>query len=278
MKCLIIDDDKKIVAYLKEKLELLRYDVDTRYSPDGGYTAATVNKNYDLIFVDFRFENDKAQTGADVGLKIRKAQPLSTLVLMTAYGQQEIKNYIFVGFDNYWSKYDEGNGADLARMNADFGDTLKVALANTQKRCKSIFNETELEDMRIYLQAVEDTIDFLELHDGASIINGYTISGGVSLLRQGKTLDKKILQALRTSDTRKATMEAHNITTYNNLSSHVFGLFHPRSGYTENALKVRQLLMTYKDRWLKSRGKNGEKKPYYNPIYEIVVEFAIDPR
>jgi CheY-like chemotaxis protein len=274
MKILIIDDDRKFARSLQERLEMLSNIVDFRLTPDGGKEMADATRNYDIIFIDFRYK-EQAKSGADIAVEIRKQHPLSALILMTAWGNEEIKNYIYVGFDNFLSKYDEGEGADLKRMIAEYHETVEKAFSNAQLRCKSIFDENELMEMTSYLDAVDDTINFLENNGGHSIINSYSIAAGVCLLRQNKKLDKLILQDMATVKDRAKTKKKHKIFSYNYLSSDVFELKSSTGGYKENALKIRQLLSSTRNKWEKARGLRVTGRPYYRPIYDIVKEFDI---
>ncbi len=277
MKCLIIDDDRDFIDGIMDRLEMRDHIFDFRYTPEGGVQMANEIKNYDLIFIDFRFKSEPNYTGADVGLRIRRNNPLSTLILMTAWGKEEIKNYIFVGFDNYWSKYDEGDGEDLDKMMADFDETIEKALLNAQRRCKSIFSEDELKEMESYLDAIQETIEFLENSDCKNIINCHTITAGIQLLKKEPplSLDRQIFQAIAKSKELKSTLSTYKLVAYNTFSSSRFEL-REKGSYTDNALKIRQLLKSNPDKWLKARGFNKSKgKAYYNPIYAIAQEFSV---
>jgi CheY-like chemotaxis protein len=280
LKCLIIDDDVNFSHMLHVRLRILGHSADVKETPDEGITFAEKNKNFDVIFIDFRFANSKTQNGADVGLEIRKSLPLSALVLMTAWGHEEIENYIFVGFDNFYSKYDEGNGADLDKMIDNFEYAVGKALSNAQKRCPSVFPEDELQQMSDYLTALNDTIVFFEEKDNdlKKYIVDYLVTAGASLLLQGKPIDKTILKKLKTGTAaeQKLVREKNNITTYSNFSSHYFKLWENRGGYRENALKVRQLLMSKPEKWDKVRKIKSGKTPYYSPVYSIVQEFDLN--
>jgi CheY-like chemotaxis protein len=147
---LIIDDDRREVAPFIDVLQSHGHSVDYRSDPNQGIKAA--NHQYHMIFVDFKFPiADK--DGTDVGMEIRKKCPLVPLVLFTANGKENIRDFIFVGFDDYFDKHPEGEKAREKKKR--LFDCIENAVANFQRRTQTIFPAEELESIRCRLDNIE---------------------------------------------------------------------------------------------------------------------------
>jgi CheY-like chemotaxis protein len=281
LKCLIIDDDVNLSHIFSVKLRAFGHTVDVRDTPDDGIEFAKKNKNFDVIFIDFRFANSKTQNGADIGKAIRKELPMSALILMTAWGNEEKENYVSVGWDAFYSKYNEGNGADLDKMLENFERTIDKALANVAERCPSEFSEADLTKLSKYLTALNDTIIFFEDNKLDVYIVDYLVTAGAELLLQDRPIDVSILRKLKTGTTKeqkeeqKKIREENKMTTYSNFSSHHFKLSKNNGVYNKQALKVRHLLSMNREKWLKLRKIKSGVTPYYSPVYSIVQEFDL---
>lgn len=147
MKILIIDDDRKFYRALKDFFEILDYQVDTCLLPSDGIKKVERDKSYDVIFIDFKFPGSAKVTGADLGLKIREISPISALILTTAFGEHHIHDFIYVGFDNYISKYSEGEAFNFPKMQEELINCVKIARLNSKKRLKTEFTEEELTEV-----------------------------------------------------------------------------------------------------------------------------------
>jgi CheY-like chemotaxis protein len=150
-KALIIDDEPSFSSKFAEFLKERGYEVYATNDITNVMEFIEEYKNFDIIFVDFELSNKK--NGAIVGHEIRKKYPLPILILNTAYGGEKIKDFIWVGFDNYLSKYKEGMGADFNKMKSDFDTCIKDAENNQRKRIKIFFDPENKSDEKILTNA-----------------------------------------------------------------------------------------------------------------------------
>ena len=75
------------------------------------------------------------------------------MVLITSYGAESIREFIHVGFDDYFDKKIPGeNSEDVIKR---FKDCLDSAKTNSQRRIKSEFKDEELTSIKNRLDAVE---------------------------------------------------------------------------------------------------------------------------
>lgn len=87
-RILIVDDEEHLVYFLKQAL-LLQYPdscVDTAYSGEEGLSRLAVNA-YDLIIADYRMPGF---SGLDLIRGVRYLDPHTSIILMTAYGSEEV--------------------------------------------------------------------------------------------------------------------------------------------------------------------------------------------
>jgi len=80
MKILIIEDDKKIVDFLKKGLEEESYSVDFSHNGEEGYYLASVN-TYDLILLDIMLP---LMSGFEVCKKLRQNSIYTPIIMLTA--------------------------------------------------------------------------------------------------------------------------------------------------------------------------------------------------
>lgn len=244
MKILIIDDDRKFCSALKDYLELKEHNVITYNLPEDGIKAVEKNKSFDVVFIDFKFENDRYRTGAEIGLKIRDISPLSALILVTAYGEDHIRDYIYVGFDNYIPKYDEGNGSNLKKMHQELNECIEKAINNTKKRIKTVFTDEELEPVRERMNYVKRAVEELKLQ----ITNQQTIAAKI---KEYMELDKS--SGLITSTTKiPSTYNAHSLFFQLKIECNDVnedGTQIDKTIYLEKALKARQILSENFTEW-----------------------------
>jgi DNA-binding response OmpR family regulator len=101
MKILIIEDDVKIVNFLKKGLEEESYSVDYSHNGEEGLYLASVN-NYDLILLDIMLP---ILDGIEVCKKIRASNINTPIIMLTARGSIEdtIKG-LDIGANDYLAK------------------------------------------------------------------------------------------------------------------------------------------------------------------------------
>lgn len=260
MKALIIDDDRNFCKFLTEFLELLEYKVDYSLSPEDGIGKVKKDKSYDIVFIDYKFENSR-MTGADLGLKIRDISPISALILITAYGEDHIKDFIYVGFDNYIAKYKEGIGEDFTKMQDEYISCFEVAILNSKKRYKSEFSKEELlivlQRMNYLKKAVEET-DHITQKSLAEKVKGLMIKDQ----KEGK-----IPQTVKIPNSYSAHSGFFQLTpSYKKIDGK--RIMVEKTDYLLNALKVRQILNEDFGYW-------SELVASYEPLKKIKKEFDI---
>jgi CheY-like chemotaxis protein len=266
LKILIIDDEGTAgyAGALQDFLKGERHKVQIAQDAEAG--IKTMSNYYDMVFIDYHFNSDtEALTGADVGLKIREKCPLAPLILMTAYGSENIRNFIYVGFDDYLPKKIEGEMGEDREVRKR--DCIIKAQENAQKRIKSIFSDDELLNVKERLDRIEETIKFLQ--SIKKTVNGHTIAAGVALLDDDKKLENNIelFGKLIYASSKKELIKKHQLITYNALSE-FFQIRNKDGKYLEKALKTRQLLKQNAEYWQNT-------KKYCSPVSSIVSEFCL---
>jgi len=100
---LIVDDEKDLAYFLKEALRL-RFpdvDVDLAYSGEEALSRLAVHL-YDLIIADYRMPGF---SGLDLIKGVRYLDPRTSIILMTAYGSEELwEEAKGLGVIHYFSK------------------------------------------------------------------------------------------------------------------------------------------------------------------------------
>lgn len=157
MKILLIDDKKSSVESVVSSLEEIygEENVTTLYNkkPKINEILGLLNNSFDVVFVDYEFSKDKSViTGADLGLQIRMKYPLLAIILMTAYGEENIRNFIYVGFDDYYEK----SRAGLADEKELLKNCIDNATSNKEKRIKTKFSSDELQTCKVILDSAEE--------------------------------------------------------------------------------------------------------------------------
>lgn len=101
MKILIIEDDEKIVNFLKKGLEEESYTVDYSYNGDEGIYLASVN-SYDLILLDIMLP---IKDGMEVCKTIRTSKIETPIIMLTAKDSIEDKILgLDIGANDYLTK------------------------------------------------------------------------------------------------------------------------------------------------------------------------------
>ncbi len=101
MKLLVVEDEMKVVTFLKKGLEENKYDVDVAYDGLAGRQLA-LEKNYDLVVLDL---NLPKMSGYEVCSSLRKSGMRVPVLMLTAFGTTEDKVMGFnSGADDYLVK------------------------------------------------------------------------------------------------------------------------------------------------------------------------------
>lgn len=102
---LIIDDKAHELnrdAAFQDLLERLGFTVEMQVTPESGLIVAS--HKYSVIFIDYQFGENAKHTGTSLCYAIRKKCPLSTIILLTAYGKENIGNFNHADWDGYFEK------------------------------------------------------------------------------------------------------------------------------------------------------------------------------
>ena len=240
-KILLIDDRlKELQRQIIIPLEELGYEVTQCAQPKDGLAAAC--HGYHLIFIDLVFENSLSFNGASLGLKIRKKCPLVPLVLLTAHGDQQIREFIYVGFDDYVDKNIEGE--DEAELTQRLVGCIEKAYENAQKRIPSRFKSQELERARTRLNALQQAYTELQIN------------------RSDKNVAVKVY---------KYEIDHGEIFKSASLSSQaLLGYFrlYNKGAINSNALKAVQLISENRNEWDKVQEN-------FVPIQKLIKEFEL---
>lgn len=101
MKILLIEDDEKIVNFLKRGLEEESYSVDYSLNGDEGFYMASVNA-YDLILLDIMLP---LKDGIEVCKDLRKNKIFTPIIMLTAKDTTEDKiKGLDIGANDYLAK------------------------------------------------------------------------------------------------------------------------------------------------------------------------------
>lgn len=101
MKILIIEDDEKIVNFLKKGLEEESYSIDYSLNGEEGFYLASVN-SYDLILLDIMIP---ILDGIEVCKKLRNSNINTPIIMLTARDTTEDKiKGLDIGANDYLSK------------------------------------------------------------------------------------------------------------------------------------------------------------------------------
>lgn len=153
MKILIIEDDQKIVNFLKKGLEEESYTIDYSLNGDEGIYLATVN-TYDLILLDIMLP---IKNGIEVCETLRNSNIKTPIIMLTAKDSIEDKIIgLDVGANDYLSKpfaFSELLARIRVQLRASnsFNNILKIdnlelnILTKTAKRDEDIINLTAKE-------------------------------------------------------------------------------------------------------------------------------------
>jgi two-component system copper resistance phosphate regulon response regulator CusR len=168
MKLLLVEDEPKLAAFMKEAIETLHYDVDVAHDGLLGQKLGIKN-NYELIILDIILPY---LSGIELCRNIRKHKPNVPILMLTALGTTEDKlNGFDAGADDYLVKPFEVKEL-LARIRAltrrgqviqTVGEELAVSNLRLNLSKKVAFRN----DVRIELTAKEfSLLEFLMRNKG----------------------------------------------------------------------------------------------------------------
>lgn len=101
MRLLLVEDEPKLAAFMKEAIETIHFDVDVAHDGLLGQKLGVKN-NYELIILDIILPY---QNGIEVCKYIRQYKPTVPILLLTALGSTEDKiNGFDAGADDYLIK------------------------------------------------------------------------------------------------------------------------------------------------------------------------------
>jgi two-component system, OmpR family, response regulator len=101
MKLLIVEDEHRIAASLKQGFEQERFTVDVAYTGTEGFDLAST-EHYDCIILDLMLPE---MNGIDICKKLRKDNNHTPVLMLTAKGQLEDKvTGLNCGADDYMTK------------------------------------------------------------------------------------------------------------------------------------------------------------------------------
>lgn len=161
-KILIVDDSKVILIVMKKYLEGKGYDVITTNSAIDG-AMITKEQDISLVITDI---NMPEVSGLDFLLWIKKHSPNIRVIVMTAFGSQETKNFVIShGGISYFEKSNdysslentikqlfkeknvEGNIKEITLF-----DFVQLIVISGKNKCVKIKNRTENKDGQIYFK------------------------------------------------------------------------------------------------------------------------------
>lgn len=107
-KNILIIDDKvtEIEAEIIMPLSRMSFIIEKQSNPESGLEVAS--HKYSVIFIDFKFDNSTKHNGTSLCYSIRKKCPLSTLILLTAFGKENIDQFTHAPWDGYFEKGKKG--------------------------------------------------------------------------------------------------------------------------------------------------------------------------
>lgn len=102
MRLLVIEDEKRIAAAIKNALEFNNFAVDTVFDADSGLSTA-IDPDYDLIILDRMLPG--SIEGVELCRKVREANVHTPILMLTARGEVDDKVYgLQAGADDYLTK------------------------------------------------------------------------------------------------------------------------------------------------------------------------------
>ena len=213
MKILIIEDDEKIINFLKKGLEEESYTVDYSLNGDEGIYLASVN-DYDLILLDIMMP---IKDGIEVCKTLRASKIQTPIIMLTAKDSIEDKiKGLDIGANDYLAKPFSFSEL-LARIRVQlrtkhsFESTLKIAdlelnlLSKTAKRASDLILLTakEFAILEFLIKNKNKVLSETVIMDSLSNLDDTNISNVVNVyiyrLRNkiDKPYDKKLIKTVR---------------------------------------------------------------------------------
>lgn len=90
-RILIVDDQEAILFAMREYFEALSYVVDCAREPEEAYALLEEN-SYSLVVADLRLTGSHDVEGLEIVKTVRKRNPATRIIMLTAYGSPEIED------------------------------------------------------------------------------------------------------------------------------------------------------------------------------------------
>src|SRR5436190_16613847 len=101
MRCLLVEDEKKVADFVARGLRAERFAIDVAYDGDAGWNLAS-NSEYDLIIVDLMLPG---MSGTEILHRIRKKPSNTPVLVLTARDETPEKvRHFEAGADDYLTK------------------------------------------------------------------------------------------------------------------------------------------------------------------------------
>ncbi|MES2387318.1 MAG: response regulator transcription factor [Bacteroidota bacterium] len=171
MKILIVEDDPKIAAFLKQGLEEQSYETDIAYDGMAGKRMALSNE-YDCLIVDL---NLPYVNGLELIRTIREARSKAPVLVLSGFSQTEDKVAAFdAGADQYMTKPFEFREL-LARLRALYKRSKDMMHSSTILRAADLELDLEAKTVRRAGRQIELTtkefalLEFLMRNKGRTV-------------------------------------------------------------------------------------------------------------
>jgi len=197
---LIIDDKiQELEDEVVQPLKRLGFFVEPQSNPESGLKLAS--HYYSIIFIDYQFDNSIKHTGTTLCFKIREDCPLSTIILLTAYGKENIGNFTHADWDGYFEKGKKGvKASDLDTIIQECLTKAIEVRENKYPILKKIPTETKaIRDKKAILDKLEELYEVKPIakdwdHEAVALELGYN---NRSALSQKFTTQSKETKALK---------------------------------------------------------------------------------
>lgn len=235
---LVIDDKaEEIRVEVIEPLQRMDFQVEVQANPESGRDIA--NHKYSVILIDFKFDLFPHITGSILCEAIRKKCPLSTIILITAYGKEHFEEFSSSSWDGCFEK-----------------GKLGVLASQLDERIKNRLDEAV---RKRYSQKLPHY--FLTIPDESDLINKYSeILDKIEKLYTEKAIRRKYTVAeiaTKISNTRS------------NLSQ-IFQIQEDSGTLTKKGLIIRHILMNEEniERWAKAKSE-------FEPLQKIIEFYRV---
>jgi len=235
---LVIDDKaEEIKVEVIEPLQRMSFQVEIQTNPESGRDIA--NHRYSVILIDFKFDLFPHITGSTLCEAIRKKCPLSTIILITAFGKEHFEQFTSYPWDGCFEK-----------------GKLGVLASQLDERIKNRLDEAVRKRY-----ATELPHYFLTIPDELDLINKYSeILDKIEKVYQEKTNKRKYT----------VTEMAKKIKNTRSNLSQIFQIQEDSGTLTKKGLVIRHILMNEEnlERWEKTKSE-------FEPLQKIIDFYRI---